>query len=143
MFVGVLCLVLHIPGARSLKERRMVVKSFKDRVRARLPVSVAEVGDVELHQIANVGVVVVARDSARCREVLSAATNLARNVSNAMLSDVKSEIIPFGDGGSSLRGGIEHALESDTGEYLPTDIDELSPDTFRAPPSGSRGGGRP
>ena len=36
MFVGVARFVLQIPGARSLKDRRKVVKSFKDRVRARL-----------------------------------------------------------------------------------------------------------
>ncbi|MCB9576917.1 MAG: DUF503 domain-containing protein [Polyangiaceae bacterium] len=125
---------MHIPGARSLKERRMVVKSFKDRVRARLPVSVAEVGDVERYQLATLGVVVVARDSDRCREVLSAASSVARQLSNAVLSDVKSEILPFGEGGKSLRGGIEHALESDTGEFGFTDVEDLAPETFEAPP---------
>ena len=111
MFVGVLRLVLQIPGARSLKERRKVVKSFKDRVRARLPVSVAEVGDVERHQVATIAVAVVSRDSPRAREVLSAATGMASNLSGALLADVASEILPFGTGGRGLRGGIEHALE--------------------------------
>jgi uncharacterized protein YlxP (DUF503 family) len=113
VFVGVLRLVLQIPGARSLKERRKVVKSFKDRVRARLPVSVAEVGDVERHQVATVAVAVVARESQRVREVLSAAKSMAGNLSGALLADVASEIVPFGEGGRGLRGGIEHALEGD------------------------------
>jgi uncharacterized protein YlxP (DUF503 family) len=113
VFVGVLRLVLQIPGARSLKERRKVVKSFKDRVRARLPVSVAEVGDVERHQVATVAVSVVARESQRVREILSAAKSMAGNLSGALLADVASEIVPFGEGGRGLRGGIEHALDGD------------------------------
>jgi uncharacterized protein len=111
VFVGVLRLVLQIPGARSLKERRKVVKGFKDRVRARLPVSGAEVGDVERYQVATLGVVIVARESARCREVLSRATSMASSLSGALLADVASEILPFGAGGKGLRGGIEHALD--------------------------------
>jgi uncharacterized protein YlxP (DUF503 family) len=106
-------LVLQIPGARSLKERRKVVKSFKDRVRARLPVSVAEVGDVERYQVATLAVSVVSRESARCREVLSKATSMASGLSGALLADVASEILPFGAGGKGLRGGIERALDDE------------------------------
>jgi uncharacterized protein len=110
MFVGVARLVLQIPGARSLKDRRRVVKSFKDRVRARLPVSVAEVGDVERHQVATVAVAVVARDSLRCREILSQAVSLASGHGGSLLADVATEIVPFGPGGRGIRGGIEQAL---------------------------------
>jgi uncharacterized protein len=113
MFVGVARLVLQIPGARSLKERRRVVKSFKDRVRARLPVSVAEVGDVERYQVATVAVALVSRDSLRCREVLSRAVSMASGLGGALLADVATEIVPFGAGGRGMRGGIEQALEGE------------------------------
>lgn len=129
MFVGILRLVLQIPGARSLKERRKVVKSFKDRVRARLPVSVAEVGDVERHQVATVAVAVVSRDSQRCREVLSRAASMASGLSGALLADVASEIVPFGEGGRGLRGGIEHALGDDIARGGDLD-DEVYPEPF-------------
>ena len=69
MFIGVLRLVFQIPAAASLKDRRRVVKSFKDRVRARFPVSIAEVGDLERYQVATLGVAVVSgvrRQRARC-----------------------------------------------------------------------------
>jgi uncharacterized protein YlxP (DUF503 family) len=88
MFIGVLRLVFQIPGAASLKDRRRVVKSFKDRVRARFPVSIAEVGDLERWQVATLGVAVVSGEAARCQEVLSA-------VSRA---------------GKGIQGGIEQAL---------------------------------
>jgi len=115
MYVGVARLVLSIPGARSLKDRRRVVKSLKDRVRARLPVSLAEVGELELYQVATLGVAVVANESARCSEVLSAAVGMARVARDAVLADVATEIMTLGEGGGSIRGGIEAALESSIG----------------------------
>jgi uncharacterized protein len=110
MFVGVSRQVLQIPGARSLKDRRRVVKSLKDRLRARLPVSVAEVGDVERYQVATLGVAVVSADAARCREVLSRATSIAATLRDAVLADVATEVVSFGAGGSGLGSGIEQAL---------------------------------
>jgi uncharacterized protein YlxP (DUF503 family) len=111
MFIGVARLVLQIPGARSLKERRRVVKSLKDRLRARLPVSVAEVGDVERYQVATLGLAVISRDAPRCQEVLSSAASLAAGSHGAVLADVATELVPFGAGGGSLRAGIERAIE--------------------------------
>ncbi len=110
MFVGVGRLVLSIPGARSLKDRRRVVKSLKDRLRARLPVSLAEVGELERYQVATLGLAVVSNESARCSEVLAAAANMARVARDAVLADVATEIITLGDGGRSIQGGIEQAL---------------------------------
>jgi uncharacterized protein YlxP (DUF503 family) len=107
MFVGVARVVIQIPGARSLKDRRSVVRSFKDRVRARLPVSVAEVGDVERWQIATLGVSVVSNDKRRCEEVLSHATSIARTLPDAVLADVRSEVTSYGPGGRDLKDGIE------------------------------------
>ncbi|HEX6765092.1 MAG TPA: DUF503 domain-containing protein [Polyangiaceae bacterium] len=111
MFVGVLRLVFSIPGARSLKERRRVVKSFKDRVRAKMPVSIAEIGDLERYQVATLGVAVVSNDSARCSEVMSAVTRMARGTRDAVLADVATEIMTLGSGGSGIRGGIERTLD--------------------------------
>jgi uncharacterized protein YlxP (DUF503 family) len=110
VFVGVARLVFSIPGARSLKDRRRVVKSLKDRVRARLPVSLAEVGDLERYQVATLGVAVVSNEAARCSEVLSAAVRMARVARDAVLADVATEIMTLGDGGRGIQGGIESAL---------------------------------
>ncbi len=110
MFVGVARLVLQIPGSRSLKDRRRVVKAFKDRLRARLPVSVAEVGDLELYQVATLGVALVSGDSRRCQEILSAVRSQAAQLGDAILADVAVEVVPFGEGGRGIRGGIEQTL---------------------------------
>jgi uncharacterized protein YlxP (DUF503 family) len=110
MFVGVGRLMIQIPGAQTIKDRRRVVKSFKDRVRAKLPVSIAEVGDTERLQVATFGLAVVSNETGRCHEVLASALSMARVLPDAVLCDVKIEVVPFGSGGKGLGGGIEQAL---------------------------------
>ena len=110
MFVGVARLVISIPGAQSLKDRRRVVKSLKDRIRAKMPVSVAEVGDLERYQVSTLGVAVVSNDAARCSEVMDAVVRLARGARDAVLADVATEIMTLGSGGRGIQGGIEQAL---------------------------------
>lgn len=110
MFVGLARVVLQIPGARSLKDRRRVVKSLKDRLRARLPVSVAEVGDVEAWQVATLGIAVVSGNRVRCDQVLSHAIQAARS-SEAIVADFRTEVLSFGSGGSGLRRGIEDPFD--------------------------------
>lgn len=108
MFVGVQRIVLQIPGARSLKDRRQVVRSFKDRVQARLHISVAEVGDSEHPGHAIIAMAVVSNEAAVCDEVLARAASMAQSLPDAIVADRATEIVPFGQGGSGVRGGIEH-----------------------------------
>jgi uncharacterized protein len=53
---------LHLPGCRGLKEKRMIVRSLKSRVRNEFEVSAAEVGDQDLLQRARLGVAAVGPD---------------------------------------------------------------------------------
>jgi uncharacterized protein YlxP (DUF503 family) len=53
-----LCLVrLHLPAVGSLKEKRMVLRSLKDRLRRHYNVSVAEVEHQDLWQRSTIGIV--------------------------------------------------------------------------------------
>jgi uncharacterized protein YlxP (DUF503 family) len=127
MFVGVARHVLQIPGSRSLKDRRRVVRSYKDRLRAKLPVSVAEVGDVERYQVATLGLAVVAREAAFCEEILGQAARLAGSLHDALLADTATEIVSFGRGGKGLRGGIEQL------EFEEADTAHVDPPRDRGP----------
>ncbi len=102
MFVGVLRLTFRIPGARSLKDRRRVVRSFRDRVQSKLRLSVAEVGGYDEHQRAVLGVAAVSNDAAHVDELLAKAAALAEVVRDAALVDRATEILPFGDEGRGL-----------------------------------------
>ena len=96
MFVGVLRLTFHIPHARSLKDKRSVVRKFKDRVRARFDVSIAEVGAQDLHQRAVFGVTVVSGDAAVCDSVLEKVAREAETQPEALLTDRSTEVVTFG-----------------------------------------------
>lgn len=97
MIVGVLRLTFHVPHARSLKEKRAVTRKFRDRVRARFDVSVAEVGAQDLHQKAVFGVAVVSSDAAVCDRVLEKVAREASVQPEAVLIDRATELIPLGD----------------------------------------------
>ena len=120
MHVGVMRLVLEIPGARSLKDKRQVVRSFKERVKSRLSVSIAEVGHLDKLQLATFGVAVVSGDAAMCEELLGRVTSMAGSLSDAILADRASEMIPFGEGGTGIRGGIEQMA----GDFTDDDLED-------------------
>lgn len=111
MFVGVMRLALVIPGARSLKDRRRVVLSFKERVQNRFRVSIAEVGALDHPRHATLGVAVVSNDAAVCDSVLADVAGVAGALPDAVLADRATEIVPFGAGGTGVRGGIETMLD--------------------------------
>lgn len=69
MWVGSAIVEIHIPSAQSLKDKRMVVRSLRDRLRQRFGISCAEVAKQDLHQIARLGLAFV---SGRRTEVESA-----------------------------------------------------------------------
>jgi uncharacterized protein YlxP (DUF503 family) len=102
MFVGVLRLTFHIPHARSLKEKRSVVRKFRDSVRAHFDVSIAEVAAQDVHQRAVFGVCVVSADSTVCDSVLAQVARVAERRPEAVLTDRATEIVTFGD---ELYGG--------------------------------------
>ncbi|MBI3449645.1 MAG: DUF503 domain-containing protein [Acidobacteria bacterium] len=60
MTVGVCTIELFIPAARSLKDKRQVVKSVVARLRNRHNVSIAEVGHQDLWQRAAIAIAAVA-----------------------------------------------------------------------------------
>ncbi|MEN9934902.1 MAG: hypothetical protein RLZZ387_1481 [Chloroflexota bacterium] len=59
MFVGSCMITLHLPGVRSLKEKRSIVKSLLARMRNKFNVSAAEVASQDAHGRAVLGVACV------------------------------------------------------------------------------------
>lgn len=100
-------MLLEIPGARSLKDKRQVARSFKERVKSRLSVSIAEVGHLDKLQLASFGVAVVSNDATVCDEILSRVASLAGSLPDALVVDRAVEIIPFGEAGIGVRGSVE------------------------------------
>jgi uncharacterized protein YlxP (DUF503 family) len=97
VFVGVLRLTFHVPHARSLKDKRRVILKFRDRIRSRFDVSVAEVDAQDKLQRAVFGVSVVSSDAAVCDSVLEQVAHVAETQEDAVLTDRATEVVSFGD----------------------------------------------
>ncbi len=93
MIVGVAVADLHIPEARSLKEKRRVVKSLLDRVAHRYGVSSAEVKHQNLHQRAQLGFALVNSDRRHAVAVLENIHRMVDGRSEAFLTDWHSDVI--------------------------------------------------
>jgi uncharacterized protein YlxP (DUF503 family) len=87
MFVGVVRADLFIPHSHSLKERRSVVTSLRERLK-KLNASVAEVGETELWQRATLGLAFVS-DSADYLE------GIVREARSLIESEYRAQIIAW------------------------------------------------
>jgi uncharacterized protein YlxP (DUF503 family) len=93
MVVGVLRVRLAIFEAWSLKDKRRVVKSLKDRLSGRHNVSVAEVADLERHQAATLGVVMIGNESRFVTSALSKILDQVRAHPGASLIEHEIELL--------------------------------------------------
>jgi hypothetical protein len=91
MVIGVLRIRLHLPGANSLKAKRKIILSLKERIKNKFNVSVAELEDNDLWQICTLGVAVISNDSAFANAVLSKVSDLASNHAEAIVTDINME----------------------------------------------------
>jgi len=71
MTTGVCKIKLHIPASQSLKEKRRIVKSIISRLRNQYNISIAEVDDYDLWQLATLGISCVSNSRQHVDEVLT------------------------------------------------------------------------
>jgi|SRR5687768_7958524 uncharacterized protein YlxP (DUF503 family) len=93
MTVGVLQLELSITDAMSLKDKRRVVLSIKDRISHGHNVSVAEVGALDEHRRSILGIAMVANDAKYVEGGLSKLVDFVRSVPQVSLLDYQIELL--------------------------------------------------
>ena len=87
--IGILTLEIYVEQSFSLKDKRHVVKSLKDRLRERFNVSIAEIGGLDSWSNSTVSIVTVASDRVFAEKVLQAAENHAADqLGGALTSSV-------------------------------------------------------
>ena len=91
--VGVLQLELSVPDAFSLKDKRRVVKSLKDRIAHGHNVSIAEVGALDEHRRAILGVAMVSNDSRYVEGALSKLVDFVKAVPQVSLQDYQIDLL--------------------------------------------------
>jgi len=76
---------LTLPGCASLKEKRTVVRSLKDRLRSRFHLSVAETGQQDVLSRAEISVALVATDKRFAESVLDKADHMVHENGRAVV----------------------------------------------------------
>ncbi len=93
MTIGVLQLELRIGDAMSLKDKRRVIKSIKDRIAHGHNVSIAEVDALDEHRRSVLGLAMVGNDPRYVEGALSKLVDWVRAVPQATLMDYRIEML--------------------------------------------------
>ena len=92
MHIGVLQFTIEIPYAESLKDKRRVVKSMKDKLRRLYNVSIAETDDQDELRLATLGVAAASSDVKQVNSLLDRLLNTLQDWRDASLTDHQLEI---------------------------------------------------
>lgn len=95
MLVVVALFELHIEFAQSLKDKRSVVKSLRDRLRTRFQISAAEVGLQDVHQRARLAVSFIVLEHAQADALLDKIVSFIESNTDATLAGWTSEKLEF------------------------------------------------
>jgi uncharacterized protein YlxP (DUF503 family) len=93
MIVGLCTVELFIPESQSLKDKRQVLLSLKDRLREKFNLSVAEVDGQDLWQKAVLGLACVANEGRYVNQVLDQALNVIRSVPAVEIVQSRIELL--------------------------------------------------
>jgi uncharacterized protein YlxP (DUF503 family) len=78
--------------ARSLKDKRQVVSSIKDKLRNNFNISVAEIEEQDQRQTATLGIAMVSNETQHLRKALSQVVEALRSHPVAELIDYELEV---------------------------------------------------
>jgi uncharacterized protein YlxP (DUF503 family) len=115
VIVAILQFELLIPGATSLKDKRRVVASLKDRLHREHQVSVAEIGLLDIPHAARMGLALVSSDARHASATLDRITAKLRSLRDAELGDITREILrdPVAPEGDAPPPCEDHALDEE------------------------------
>ena len=95
MVIGILEMILYLPESHSLKEKRQVVKSIKDKVHNRFNVAIAEIDDLDLWQKAHLGVCSLGNDRSQVNGRLDVVINFIERLQVAVDIDTQIELLDY------------------------------------------------
>ena len=96
MRVGILQAELCIDGSQSLKDKRRVVSSLKDRLHREFQISVAEVDALDNHRKAIIGITMASNSTTHCHQVLDTILDRLRDARGYYLQDHAKEVLAGG-----------------------------------------------
>jgi uncharacterized protein len=93
MAVGLLSLEIYIPDSRSLKDKRQVLRSLKERLRRKFNIAVAELDQQENAQRSQVGIVSISNNAGHVEQSLRTVLNEAENMLGRYLESHDLELL--------------------------------------------------
>ena len=116
MYVGIAKLTVVVVGSHSLKEKRMVIRRIKDRVRDRIGIVLSEVGELESWQRAELGCAVTSGDRQKALQLLDEVVRVAQAAAegHGEIVGVAKDAITF-DGQAVAVSPIGAGLDDRTG----------------------------
>jgi hypothetical protein len=93
MVVGILSIKVVMRSSRSLKDKRRIIKSLKDKTRNKFNVSVSEIEDQDNHRCSKIGVVMVGTDRQYVNSKLSSIISSFRFFPQVELVDYELDLI--------------------------------------------------
>ena len=98
MKIGCCSIKFALHGVRSLKEKRRVMRTVRDRVKNKFNISVAEVGDQDIHGALHIGVAAVGSDARYLEGLMTQTVNFIEQMHLADMVDHQIEVIHLGNG---------------------------------------------
>jgi uncharacterized protein YlxP (DUF503 family) len=93
--VAVLTLEIRIEGAQSLKDKRQVMRSLKDKLRAGFNVATAELEQTDLWQRGTLGVVSINSSKDYLRGLMEQVERAANRIANNAGGEVVDSFVEF------------------------------------------------
>src|SRR6516225_7524794 len=97
MVVGVCRVTLMVPESHSLKEKRMVLRRIKDRVNNKFNCAIAEVGDQDNWQSAELGFAVVSNELGFTQAMVQKILAFIEELAVAKITNDEQDYINYGD----------------------------------------------
>ena len=95
MKIASLTIEIRIEAAHSLKDKRQVLRSMKDKLRQRFNVSVAEVDATDLWQRATIGVVAISDSHDYLESLMASVERHASRLANQVGAEVDDSYVEF------------------------------------------------
>jgi uncharacterized protein YlxP (DUF503 family) len=128
MVVGVCRISLLLEDSQSVKDKRSTLRRIKDRVSQKFNCAIAEVGDPDVWQSAQLGFAVVSNERGFTQSMVQKILTFIDDLSIAKLIDDEQDYIDYGD------GAMEGASSDDYPHWEPEEPSPPRPSLALRPP---------
>lgn len=96
MVVGIAKISLMLPSSETLKEKRNALRHIKDKVQAKFTAAIAEVGDTDMMQSAELGIAVVSNELAFTQSLIHKILLFIEDLAVAKVTGDEQDYINYG-----------------------------------------------